>query len=91
MNYGVSTYEVSVSTPRCVQVISARICSNSRFSLDTRSLACATSDFNKSGSYFVLRLLVLEHTTNQVIINNEKNYTLKRELFQKTFGNFISF
>lgn len=58
------TYKVKVSTPRWAHVISVLICSSSHFSLDTRSLAWATSDFNKSGSYFVLKLLVLEHTKN---------------------------
>lgn len=54
-----------VSTPRCVQFISARICSNSRFSRETRLLARATSDFSKSGSYFVLKELELEHTADK--------------------------
>lgn len=58
-------YLASVSTPRCVQFISARICSSSRLSRDTRLLASATSDFSRSGSYLVLNELELEHTVEE--------------------------
>lgn len=59
------THLARVSTPRCVQFISARICSSSRLSLDTRFLASATSHLRRSGSYFVLRELVLEQTVKK--------------------------
>lgn len=58
-------YLARVSTPRCVQFISARICSSSRFSRETRLLASATSDFKRSGSYLVLNELELEHTVGK--------------------------
>lgn len=56
------TYEFSVSTPRCVYVISELICSNSRFSRHTRSLAMASSALRSSGSFLVLIELFDEHT-----------------------------
>jgi hypothetical protein len=64
-----STHEASVSTPRCVQLISARICSSSRLSRDTRFRARATSDLSRSGSYLVLTLLELEHTAMHKKLN----------------------
>jgi len=63
--YIIDTYFERVSTPRRVHDISTPICSNSRFNLVTLSRAWATSDLSKSGSYFVLILLVLEQTTIQ--------------------------
>lgn len=71
------TNVVRVSTPRCVQVISVLICSSSHFSRETRFLAKATSDFNKSGSYFVLTLLVDEHT-----VKNKQLSLLKIKIFR---------
>lgn len=60
------TYLARVSTPRCVQFISARICSSSRFRRETLLLASATSDFKRSGSYLVLNELELEHTIGKI-------------------------
>lgn len=59
------TYEFSVSTPRCVYVISELIWSNSRFSRHTRPLAIAKSAFSNSGSCRVLMELLDEHTVKR--------------------------
>lgn len=67
-----NTHDASVSTPRCVQLISARICSSSCLSRDTRFRAKATSDLSRSGSYLVLTLLELEHTK----MHKKSNFTL---------------
>lgn len=61
-----NAYLARVSTPRCVQFISARICSSSRFRRETLLLASATSDFKRSGSYLVLNELELEHTVGKI-------------------------
>lgn len=59
------TYEFNVSTPRCVYVMSALICNNSRFNLHTRSFAIANSAFNSSGSCRWLIELLDEYTKHE--------------------------
>lgn len=80
------TYELSVSTPRCVYVISELICKSSRFSRHTRSLAIANSAFNNSGSCRILIELLDEHTARDWETNKREGKKWKiNEWFQYKF------
>lgn len=76
------SYCVRVSTPCSLYTISAWICSNSRFSLATLFLAKLTSDFSKSGSYFVLPTLELEFTEKGTE-DRKVVYIFQREISEK--------
>lgn len=76
------SYCVRVSTPCSLYTISAWICSNSRFSLATLFLAKLTSDFSKSGSYFVLPTLELEFTEKGTK-DRKVVYIFQREISEK--------
>lgn len=77
------SYCVRVSTPCSLYTISAWICSNSRFSLATLFLAKLTSDFSKSGSYFVLPTLELEFTEKGQ--KTVRWFTSSKERYQKNW------
>ena len=57
-----STHVWRVSTPLCLKSISELMLASSRLSLWTLALAWCTSDFRRSGSYFVLEVELVEFT-----------------------------
>ena len=56
------THVWRVSTPLCLKSISELMLASSRLSLWTLALAWCTSDFRRSGSYFVLEVELVEFT-----------------------------